>query len=90
MHNKTVSFITIILITFLPLSHAENARTRLHQYEAEELQLSDIKAEIKFGRQVAARLLAAEKLYNNNKLTHYINLIGTYLVVNSSRSDLQF
>lgn len=87
---KVHTFTVIFLIIFTSPCHAENYRMRLHQLETDTIQENDISAEIYFGRQVAARLLNIEKLSINKRLTRYLNLIGTYLVMHSARSDIQF
>lgn len=51
---------------------------------------SDVRAEIKFGRNLAARILTKYPLWKNEKTTIYINKIGTALATQVGRSDLKF
>lgn len=51
---------------------------------------ADVKAEIAFGRGVAARILARYPPYDNAKLLRYVNLVGDGLAALSSRPELHF
>jgi len=50
----------------------------------------DVTEEIRFGREVAARLIGRYGLYNNDQLTKYVNLVGLSLAVNSNRPELTY
>jgi predicted Zn-dependent protease len=50
----------------------------------------DIAEEIRFGREVAARMIARYSLYNNAKITKYVNLVGQTLVQYTNRPEIQF
>ncbi len=51
---------------------------------------ADVRAEILFGRQVAARILSRYTPDNNAKLERYVNLVGDGLAAFSSRPELHF
>lgn len=51
---------------------------------------ADVKAEIRFGRGVAARILAHYPPYHDPKLTRYVNLVGNGLAALSSRPELHY
>ncbi|MCW9005463.1 MAG: M48 family metalloprotease [Gammaproteobacteria bacterium] len=51
---------------------------------------SDVKAEIEFGRVVAARILGKYKLSEDYPLTKYVTLVGRALALNSNRPELIF
>ena len=90
--KTTLSLIHLLLLTLLCSAPvlANEFRTRLHQAVGEKTLSEDVIAEIRFGRQVAARILGREKLYSDEALTHYINLIGTALALHSSRNELEY
>jgi len=55
-----------------------------------EMTSDDVTEEIRFGREVAARLIGRYGLYNNDQLTKYVNLVGLSLAVNSNRPELTY
>lgn len=50
----------------------------------------DVAAEINFGRNVAARILARYPLHGDEALNHYVNLVGNALIVSGGRPELTF
>jgi predicted Zn-dependent protease len=50
----------------------------------------DIAEEIKLGREIAARLIGRFSLYDNPRLTKYVNLVGHALAQNTNRPELEF
>lgn len=68
----------------------DNFRARLHQTEHGLYYDEDLIAEIRFGREVAARILGSQKYSDDVELIRYINLIGTALALNAPRSELRF
>lgn len=65
-------------------------RQRLDQVANAESTAEDVKAEILFGRQLAARILGRYQLYKDDKLTRYINLVGKGVAQYSNRPELVF
>ena len=90
--KPTHSLILILLLSgigSMPV-YANEFRVRLNQVVGDNTQSADVIAEIRFGREVAARILGREKLYNDTALTHYLNLIGTALAQHPSRGELEY
>jgi predicted Zn-dependent protease len=79
-------------IALQPLAEAgQDFRQRLSQAEVSAEGLSaDIKAEIAFGREVAARILGRYPLLEREELNHYVNLVGQNLVRHASRPELEY
>jgi len=50
----------------------------------------DVAEEVRFGREVAARLIGRFGLYNNDQLMKYVNLVGQSLATNSNRPELKY
>jgi len=99
MVNKSLNtFLLLVFITFslslaLPqsvFSAETNFRIRAHQSNADLNTLDDIEAEIKFGKNIAARILGQFKEYKNPKLKRYVSLVGKSLALNSSRNEIDF
>jgi predicted Zn-dependent protease len=55
-----------------------------------EMTSDDVTEEIRFGREVAARLLGRYGLYANDPLTKYVNLVGQSLAAYSNRPELKY
>ncbi|GMT43179.1 MAG: peptidase M48 [bacterium] len=68
---------------------AESPRTRAN-YADMMVTVDDIKAEIEFGRDVAARIIGRYSLYDNDRLTRYVNLMGKSLAQYANRPELDF
>jgi predicted Zn-dependent protease len=68
----------------------QSFRHRIHSQALTITTADDVKAEISFGQNVAARILGRFNIYDDAELNHYINLVGTALAANSDRSDLKF
>lgn len=73
-----------------PAQADSDVRRRAHMARSNELNVEDIRAEISFGREIAARVLGREPLYDQAELTRYVSLVGNALAVNSTRPELQF
>ncbi len=56
----------------------------------DEVAQSDITEEVRFGREVAARIIGRFGLYDKPALTKYVNLVGTVLAMSTSRPELEF
>jgi len=92
---KQRSTLTILLLT-ISLSFSsvvfadENFRSRAH-HENSNIDISeDIDAEVHFGKTVAARILGQFPPYNNEKLVHYVNLVGQSLASYASRDEIDY
>lgn len=51
---------------------------------------SDVDEEVRFGREVAARVIARYGLYENPKLMKYVNLVGSVIARTTNRPELDF
>jgi predicted Zn-dependent protease len=79
----------MIQLTMGPL-FASEARLRKSDLAQADIVKSDIKAEIQFGRDLAARILASHPLLKNTTLQHYINLVGNSVAMNAGRPEIKF
>ncbi len=86
----------IALAIIVPLiacsSDGKNFRTRTSTVDlvtVEGLE-NDVKAEIEFGRELAATILGKTAYYDNNQANRYINLVGHAVARNSERSELDY
>lgn len=50
----------------------------------------DVREEITFGREVAARIIGRYGLYENSEVTKYVNLVGRMVAVNTNRPEIDF
>jgi predicted Zn-dependent protease len=55
-----------------------------------ELTDDDVIAEVRFGREVAARLLGSYGYIDNEELTRYLSLVGMNLALNLNRPEIEF
>jgi len=69
---------------------APNPRARLSQGSDGQYSADDTRAEVDFGREVAARVLGRFPLLEEKELTRYINLVGAGLAAAGGREDLEF
>ncbi|MBB5020938.1 M48 family metalloprotease [Desulfurispira natronophila] len=66
-------------------------RTRMsHTYVTVSDMVSDVEAEIDFGKEVAARILGTYPPLHDDELNRYVNLVGRSLALHSNRSELEF
>jgi beta-barrel assembly-enhancing protease len=85
-----LSIAALVSISMLEsgLAAAENWRNRASSEEV--VTDSDIKAEITFGRAIAARILGRHKAYEHPALIKYLNLLGATLALSTNRPELEF
>ncbi len=89
--------ILILIFALLPIfclaasagDSTQNYRLRASD-KTHKVSRNDIKAEIRFGKEVAARILGKFRLYDDEKATRYVNLIGKGLASYSSRPEIEF
>ena len=72
------------------VSHAGQARERISSKRYQSFNADDVHAEIQFGRDLAARILANYSLWKNKAANHYVSLVGRSLANFSGRGDLTF
>jgi len=83
--SRLVIFIIIILLS----SPVYAGRKRAHRGPTAYSD-DDTIAEIRFGRNLAARVLGKYKIWDNEQAIDYVNVIGTGLITNLGRTDIQF
>jgi len=86
---REILVIVLLLIFPINLYAGQEWRQRTSE-KATEVSASDIEEEIRFGREVAARILARADIYSDDALNRYINLVGKALALNSARPELEF
>ena len=69
---------------------SEDFRKRKPQAKESFTADEDIKAEIVFGRELSARILGRYQLYDDKKLTLYINLVGKGVAQYAGRPEIEF
>jgi predicted Zn-dependent protease len=52
--------------------------------------MDDVRAEVQFGREVAARVLGSFGLYDKEQLTRYVNLVGRSVAAYATRPEIEF
>jgi predicted Zn-dependent protease len=72
------------------MASASEQGWRARSSSAVEVTVSDISAEVSFGREIAARILGRYKALDDAELIKYINLVGLTLVRNTNRPELEF
>lgn len=91
-HLQRLTALAIIVLVGIPWQGgaANDFRTRRSVAILEDTNLDDIKAEINFGRDVAARLLGNMELNKDEDLHRYLNRIGKGVAANAGRPELAF
>jgi predicted Zn-dependent protease len=74
----------------IAIGSPKDARKRISQVERGYTGEDDIKAEIMFGRDVAARILGRYGIYENYPLTKYVNLVGKAVALHAGRPEIEF
>ena len=95
MRGRLLSVWLAGAMAFVGMNGAHADPQSFRQRAAEKIVTSasataDVKAEIEFGRGVAARILARYPPYNDPKLTRYVNLVGGGLAALSGRPELHY
>ncbi len=93
---KSIHIVVLIILALyaalpaaVPAAESETQwRKRLSSND--DVAQSDITEEVRFGREVAARIISRFGLYDQPVLTKYVNLVGTVLAMSTSRPELEF
>ncbi|OGW15139.1 MAG: hypothetical protein A2035_05370 [Nitrospirae bacterium GWA2_42_11] len=94
--NRLFKLISSILfltfpVFYMTVSHAsDDFRKRAPQVEETFTEDDDIRAEIVFGRELAARIIGKYGIYKNNDITQYVNMLGKGLSQYTNRPELEF
>ncbi len=83
--NRLFVIILIILVSYPVYAGRAHANKTVVKYT-----VYDTLAEIRFGRNLAARILGTPKIWNNDKASDYISIIGIALANQMGRPDLKF
>jgi predicted Zn-dependent protease len=85
-------FVVLVMVTALhPVSlFAADAQFRQRISTSDEEVTADVSEEVRFGREVAARVIARYGLYENPVLMKYVNLVGRVLSRMTNRPELEF
>lgn len=89
MIKKALFTVAAALLLTVPAGAENVTRTRVHHLQ-QTIGAEDIMAEIKFGKEVGARILGKYSLYKNDALTRYANLVAKTLAQYSNRPELAF
>ncbi len=71
-------------------SFARDSRKRLSTTSSDYSSLSDVQAEIKFGRELSARILGNYRLLDDEKIHRYVNLVGRALAMYGGRAEIKY
>ena len=88
--GKFIPVLLILSILLTQLAFAGEARKRVSTSGDEFSDISDIEAEIVFGRELSARILGNYSLINDERITRYVNLVGKALALYAGRPELEF
>ncbi len=86
-------FLALCLMGVLAPAAAEeesSPRDRLHMLAEDPRTEADLQAEIRVGREVAARILARDPLVEDPELQRYVNLVGSAVAAHGDRSELSW
>ncbi len=89
----TLFVVITALCVLLPgelIAAGSGAKFRQRVSSGDEGLSSDIDEEVRFGREVAARVIARYGLYDNPKLMKYVNLVGHVISRTTNRPELEF
>lgn len=91
-HYRLLSVVFFVLPYCTAIAAAEDDafRLRANSLAVDTVTNDDIKTEINFGRDIAARVLGRIPVYDNQKLALYVNLVGHAIAMQSSRPELEF
>lgn len=89
--NRLGLTLTILMVSVAAFAGGTDYRQRAHtQLNDGNFNEDDVKAEIRFGRPIAARILGRLPLLQHRGINGYVQLVGKALARNSSRPELDF
>jgi predicted Zn-dependent protease len=91
--NKITTCIAALLILIVLLvgtAFSGQGRQRISTITDEYLDVSDIEAEVRFGRELAARILGNYTLLDDEKINTYVNMVGNGLALYAGRPEIRF
>ena len=90
---KKIKLITALLIfsfILVDFAFAKEGRKRISGTPEEYSNVSDIEAEILFGRELSARILGNYSLLDDEKINKYVNLVGKGVALYAGRTELRY
>lgn len=85
-----IAMVCLIFLLSAAPGIAAEARLRASDLVAEGIHQNDIEAEVQFGRDLAARILANHPLVEDPATQRYVNLVGSSVAMSAGRPELQF
>lgn len=82
--------VACLLMVPLAATAGQEYRQRVSQHEETFDDLEDVRAEVAFGREIAAHILGQYGLYDNAELTRYVSLVGQALILHNGRPELEY
>lgn len=92
---RTVTVLMALLVAVICLAPdtadaVKSANWRSRESFTDDMTASDVSAEIRFGREVAARVIGRSGLYDYPQLNRYVSLVGNAVAQNTGRPEIQF
>jgi len=86
--NKLITVLLIFSFILVDFAFAKEARKRISATANEYSTVSDIEAEILFGRELSARILGNYRLVDDEKINRYVNLVGKAVALHGGRPEI--
>lgn len=86
--NKLITALLIFSFILVDFAFAKEARKRISATANEYSTVSDIEAEILFGRELSARILGNYRLVDDEKMNRYVNLVGKAVALHGGRPEI--
>lgn len=80
----------VLLFSCATVDEQDDFRTRVSQVSSEAFTEADVAAEVRFGREVAARFLGERDGVADQPLQAYINTVGQYLAQFGGRDEIDY
>jgi predicted Zn-dependent protease len=88
--NKLIPALLIVSIILVDFAFAGDPRRRISAIATEHSNLSDVEAEIVFGRELSARILGNYSLLDDEKINRYVNLVGKAMALYAGRPEIKY
>lgn len=88
--NKLIPALLIVSVILVDFTFAGDTRRRISAIAAEYSNLSDVEAEIVFGRELSARILGNYSLLDDEKINRYVNLVGKAMALYAGRPEIKY
>jgi predicted Zn-dependent protease len=88
--NKLITALLIFSFILVDFAFAKEGRKRISGTANGYSNVSDIEAEILFGRELSARILGNYSLLDDEKINKYVNLVGKGVALYAGRTELRY